>query len=175
MNTVKLSSKITVIALFGLRLPCIAFMAATATSYKSIDHGLVDHAKAVTPAAIWSEVLLGYALSSASFPCIRTFLTAFLVDDKFRINGTTMGSYNQTSCSGTGRHNGTQQSARITSIINAKQDVHLPDDAGSVASDASQRMMIERSVDINVAVENASTGDLSRWEPRKEFPYQGGQ
>ncbi|KAK5129234.1 hypothetical protein LTR08_003737 [Meristemomyces frigidus] len=174
MNTIKASSKITVITLFGLRLPCVAFMAATAASYESIEHGVAAHAKSITPAAIWAEVLLGYALSSASFPCIRTFMTAFLADNKFRIHDTSMGSYNQRSRNGTGQHHGTQRSARITSVMDNKPDAHMSDEAESVASDASQRIMIKRSVEIEVATQTASSGDESRWEPRPEFPYQGG-
>ncbi|TKA68827.1 hypothetical protein B0A55_08728 [Friedmanniomyces simplex] len=176
-NTVNLSSKITVITLFGLRLPNIAFMTIAATSYRSIEQTATGHTDSVTTAAIWSQVLLGYSLSSASFPCIRSFLTAFLADSKYRIHGTsTGGSYNHGSHSQSARQTNTQRSAKVTSVIGAGPNAqHLPDETGSVASDASQRMMIERSVEIQVAVESANASDIARQEGRAAFPYQGGQ
>jgi hypothetical protein len=171
MNTVNLSSKITVAVLFGLRLPCIAFMAATATSYKPIENGAAPHSSDVAPAAIWSEVLLGYALSSASFPCVRSFLTAFLIDSKYRIHQSTLGYYDQGSRSGTYQQNSTQRSARVTALTDAKPDAHLPGEAESIASDASQRMMIERTVEIEMTVETGSSRGIARREPQPEFPY----
>lgn len=173
MNTVNLSTKITVAAIFGLRLPCIAFMAATTTSYKPIENGAAPHTSAIASAAIWSQVLLGYALSSASFPCIRSFLNAFFADSKYRIHGSTQGSYIQGSCSGTYQQNSTQRSARVTALTEAKLDAHLPGEAESIASDASQRMMIEMTVEIEMTIETGSSRGIARREPQPEFPYQG--
>jgi len=169
-----MSSKITVIMLFGLRLPNIAFMAITASSFKSIRDA--EHTQPITDAAVWSQVLLGYALSSASFPCIRSFLTAFLADSKYRVHGTTSGgsgAYGSNSRSG--RQKNTHRSAKVASVIEAMPNQHLSDEAGSVASDASQRMMIERSVEIYVAVESADTINMATQDSRPEFPYQGGR
>jgi hypothetical protein len=171
MNTVNWSSKITVIVLFGLRLPCIAFMAATAAGYGPIEHDTARHTSAIAPAAIWSEVLLGYALSSASFPCIRTFLTAFLFDSKYRIGASSMASYNQGSRSGPHRQTGTRRSTRV---VNSQPDEHPPDKAESIASDASQKMiLIKKSVDVEMTIEAASSGAKARHEGHPKFPYQG--
>ncbi|KAK3636193.1 hypothetical protein LTR56_014356 [Elasticomyces elasticus] len=153
-NTITMSSKLTVVALFGLRLPCVAFMAATLHGYKTVAGRRVS----VVPAAIRSEVLLGYALSSASFPCIRTFLTAFLAESVYRVHESTRGSSNRhTSFQNTSIQANAQRGARIISSVDPKREAKLMGETESVASDASQRMMIERSVEIEVTTESTAS------------------
>ena len=81
-NTMKLSSKLTVVALFAFRLPCIPFVAAATVSlnrfFASDKTGSMDN---IISAAVWSQVHLGWSLSSASVPCMKSFLTAFLLTD----------------------------------------------------------------------------------------------
>ncbi|KAK5682093.1 hypothetical protein LTS10_005218 [Elasticomyces elasticus] len=154
-NTISMSSKLTVVALFGLRLPCVAFMAATLHGYKT---GVAGRMVSVVPAAIWSEVLLGYALSSASFPCIRTFLTAFLAESVYRVHESTRGSSNRhTSFRNMSIQGNAQRGARITSGVDPKREAKLTGETESVASDASQRMMIERSVEIEITTESTAS------------------
>jgi len=173
-NTVKLSSKITVGLLFGLRLPCVALMVGLATSYKRLVEnaaGGAMMASMMSPTAVWSEVLLGYALSSASFPCIRSFLTAFLA--KYRIDASTIGrSYDKGSHGGATQQSARQHNARVTSAITSRPGRYVPGEAASIHSDASQRMMIERSVEIELRVETASeTGAKgpAKYEPGADF------
>ncbi|KAK3680312.1 hypothetical protein LTR37_021347 [Vermiconidia calcicola] len=175
-NTIRRSKKITVITLFGFRLPCIALMAATAVSYKPITSGIGTHFIGATTAAVWSQVLLGYSLSSASFPCVKSFLTAFVADSVYRVYDTTEGSYGTVGGSriaGDDRMKVTQSSRMVGSSIAAKPKAH-PDKAESVASDGSLRMMIERSVEIEIVDEEASQGGYKK-ESRQQFPYQGAQ
>ncbi|KAK5742082.1 hypothetical protein LTR17_003590 [Elasticomyces elasticus] len=157
-NTISMSSKLTVVALFGLRLPCVAFMAATVHGYKTVHYGVAGRMVSVVPAAIWSEVLLGYALSSASFPCIRTFLTAFLAESVYRVHESTRGSSNRhSSFKNTSIQANAQRGARIISSVDPKREAKLMGETESVASDASQRMMIGRSVEIERTTESTAS------------------
>ncbi|KAK4904846.1 hypothetical protein LTR49_025776 [Elasticomyces elasticus] len=177
-NTIKMSSKITIVTLFGLRLPCVAFMAATVHSYKTVQYGVASRMVSVVPVAVWSEVLLGYALSSASFPCIRAFLTAFLADGVHRIHESTLGgSCHHATGNSTSIQGNTQRGAPCTSV-DAKGEAELAGETGSVASDASQRMMIERSMEIEMTIIStmSSSASMVRQEPnpQPQFPYYGG-
>lgn len=170
-NSIALSNKITVVVLFAFRLPCIAFMGASATSFKYIIEGNPTPTNAAAPAAIWSQVLLGYSLSSASIPCIRSFLHAFLVDGLYRIGDSSAnrsrtgygGGYglNSESRSRPGasysqanKHN---NAFGVTSGADIKTQVQAGD-VESMASDNSQRMIIERSVEVEMTIENAQAG-----------------
>ena len=183
-NSIKMSSKITVIALFSFRLPNICFMAAYVVSYRSIINGAstpgVEPTAAATATAVWSQVLLGYSLASASVPCIRSFMTAFMPDAIYRVYDTQGGSYGGNSgAMQSNVGNNTRTKSMNRSAIRSPQDGTMTsraygDDDDDAASDASQRIMIERSVQVDVTVEDAKAKDASRrqeWFDVDKQPY----
>lgn len=68
--------KFTVIAAFAFRLPCIILSACHGTAISrflaSEDHGL-----AVANRLLWQQVVLGYALVSATIPTIKSFIRGY--------------------------------------------------------------------------------------------------
>lgn len=101
-STLVFSSKAMVVSLFALRLPCIVFLALATSEYQRTP----TKPRTYDEAALWSEVLLGWSLSSASFPCIRTFLVAFLTESKYDVREESRGSHAAVSQNQVGRKSG---------------------------------------------------------------------
>lgn len=174
-NTVKLSSKITVIVLFGFRLPCIPFTATAAAYLNKAHSNGADTNTSVSSAAVWLQVLLGWSLTSASIPCMKSFLSAFLADGIYRVYETQSGTYgSRTGTSGGPLHSaGIRMSRNGMSSAAATRSNARRDDADSIESDGSQRMIIERSVQIDVAIEDRKAESERAGAARTRFPYQG--
>lgn len=76
-NQLKASKKRIVIFVYMFRLIIIAFTIATTFSYFNfLDNG--RDSIGIAPVIAWQEVLLGFSLISSSFPCLRTFIWAFM-------------------------------------------------------------------------------------------------
>ncbi len=76
-NEIKRSKKMIVVFVFSFRLLVAAFSIITTVTYLTY----VEHhhdAIAIAPTVAWQEVLLGVSLISASIPCLRSFLWAFM-------------------------------------------------------------------------------------------------
>ncbi|KAF2717935.1 hypothetical protein K431DRAFT_205500, partial [Polychaeton citri CBS 116435] len=86
-SRVKFASKVTVLTVFAFRIPNVGFMVAIAISFTRLFRSSPASASigAASSIAVWMEVLLGYSLCSASIPCVRSFLTAFLADGLYRV------------------------------------------------------------------------------------------
>lgn len=151
--------KFKVISIFGFRIFNVAFMAGLVASY----HPFVDRPGSQYSEAaaigIWSQVVLGYSLISASIPCIRSFLMAFLADGVYRVYDATSGSEAKSHLPAFDSYQSKPQSsntAGLTSVVDPT--VHRPlsdEEIASIPSDASRRMMIERRVDFIVESEEA--------------------
>lgn len=72
----KTSIKITVIAAFAFRIPCVVLSAlhgkAITTFVQSDDSGL-----AIANRILWQQVVLGYALVSATIPTLKSFIRGY--------------------------------------------------------------------------------------------------
>ncbi|KAF2172081.1 hypothetical protein M409DRAFT_17324 [Zasmidium cellare ATCC 36951] len=76
-NELKASKKRIVVFVYCFRLIVIAFTIATTSSYiHFLDHGRTNID--IAPVVAWQETLLAFSLISASFPCLRSFLWAFM-------------------------------------------------------------------------------------------------
>ncbi len=76
-NQIKASKKRVVVFLFSFRLIVAAFSIATMATYFKFLSGSKASVGAA-PTVAWQEVLLGFSLISASIPCLRSFLWAFM-------------------------------------------------------------------------------------------------
>jgi len=156
--------KVTVVVLFSFRLLCIPFMAMATTRLNDFSSGKPDRApsRSIVTAAVWTQVVLAWSISSASFPCIKSLLTSFVaVADGIRMLGTSTSGINSNRDN---YGNGTSKNVRSsrhrsrignTSTIQTAQDRLDVDDA-SVGSDGSQRIMISRKVDVDITSESAN-------------------
>ena len=77
MNQIKASKKRIVVFVFSFRLLVAAFSIGTTVTYFKYLNGS-DLNIGVTSTIVWQEVLLCVSLISASIPCLRTFLWAFM-------------------------------------------------------------------------------------------------
>lgn len=68
--------KFTVIAAFAFRLPCVVL---SALHGGAINHFLEspDHGLAIANRLLWQQVVLGYALVSATIPTIKSFIRGY--------------------------------------------------------------------------------------------------
>ena len=92
-NQIKNSKKRVVVFVYTFRLVVAAFSIATVSTYFSYLH---DSKLSIGagPTIAWQEVLLGTSLVSASIPCLRSFLWAFMSTGLMTVygnNGTTTG------------------------------------------------------------------------------------
>jgi hypothetical protein len=71
------SKKCIVIFVYAFRLLVIACSIATTSSYFDFLRNGQDNI-GIAPVVVWQEVSLGFSLLSASFPCLRSFLWAFM-------------------------------------------------------------------------------------------------
>lgn len=76
-NELKASKKRIVIFVYAFRLLVIAVSVAVTTTYFNFLQNGSDNID-ITPVVAWEEVLLAFSLISASFPCLRSFLWAFM-------------------------------------------------------------------------------------------------
>ncbi|KAF7186246.1 hypothetical protein HII31_12321 [Pseudocercospora fuligena] len=90
-NQLKASKKRIVIFVYSFRLIVIAFSIATTASYFNF---LKDGRNSIdiSPVIAWQEVLLAFSLISASFPCLRSFLWAFMSRGLMTMYGNTTAS-----------------------------------------------------------------------------------
>jgi hypothetical protein len=97
-NQLKASKKRIVIFVFSFRLLVAAFSIATTVTYfkylKSVDLSI-----GMASTIVWQEILLCTSLVSASIPCLRSFLWAFMSTGLMTVygNGATSRSYGQGS------------------------------------------------------------------------------
>ncbi|KAK5166662.1 uncharacterized protein LTR77_008206 [Saxophila tyrrhenica] len=173
-TTMNISDKATVIALFSFRLVCIPFMAAATTSFNEFLSSDSDRApsRAIVAPAIWTQVVLAWSISSASFPCIKSFLAAFVAvaDMHATMYGTThSGSRSNRGTAMASKTGKSQQRSQLgnSSVLHTGQS-RQDGDAASLESDGSQRIMITRRVDVDVAVENADSKSMARGKDNKQ-------
>ena len=76
-NQIKASKKRIVVFVFSFRLIVAAFSIATMATYFQYTNGSKASIGAGATVA-WQEVLLGFSLMSASIPCLKNFLFAFM-------------------------------------------------------------------------------------------------
>ena len=167
-NSLVLSSKLSVIFLFALRLPCIIFFALATTAYRRNAAAAATDGSAYDVAAVWSEVELGYSLSSASFPCIRTFLMAFLADSIYHVPESVLRSHAHRSRSGaSGTKAGTLQNVSTAEAGELTPNEDSPGETASMGSSASHRDITSRGEEIEVLPNSVPyTGGVSRRDPR---------
>ena len=93
-HQIKASKKRVVVFVFSFRLVVAAFSIATTSTYFNFLNGSKPSIGAASTIA-WQEVLLGFSLITASIPCLRSFLWAFMSTGLMTVygaNGTTFGS-----------------------------------------------------------------------------------
>lgn len=162
--------------MFSFRLVCIPFMAVATTSMNAFAYSShTTPSRAILVAAIWTQVVLAWSISSASFPCIKSFLAAFVaVGDGMRHGTTTSGHHS-------GRNAGSRDPSKTTeekhrsrvgnnSAVQTGQFVAERDDV-SLDSDASQRIMIARRVDVDVVTESADRSMVAELRPGESENY----
>jgi hypothetical protein len=76
-NQLKASKKRIVVFVYMFRLIVLAFSVATTVVYFDFLRSGRNNIGIVS-AVVWEEVLLSFSIISASFPCLRTFLWAFM-------------------------------------------------------------------------------------------------
>lgn len=76
-NQLKASKKRIVIFVYCFRLIDLGFGIATTVSYFNFLRDGRDNID-IVPVVVWELVMLSFSLISASFPCLRTFLWAFM-------------------------------------------------------------------------------------------------
>lgn len=76
-NQIKMSKKAIIVFVFSFRLLVAAVSIASTATY--LDY-LIEHKDfvSIAPTVALQEVLLGFSLLSASIPCLRSFLWAFM-------------------------------------------------------------------------------------------------
>lgn len=113
-NQLKASKKRIVIFVYCFRLIDIGFGIATTVSYFNFlrdGRNNID----IVPVVVWEVVTLTFSLISASFPCLRTFLWAFMSRGLMTMYG------NTTSVSGSDLRSGNrdrQQSVQLRTVRN---------------------------------------------------------
>ncbi|KAI5370327.1 hypothetical protein Slin15195_G012050 [Septoria linicola] len=90
-NQLKASKKRIVIFVYMFRLIVIGFSIATTASYFNFLNDGNDSID-IAPVIAWQEVSLGFSLISASFPCLRSFLWAFMSRGLMTMYGNTTAS-----------------------------------------------------------------------------------
>ena len=92
-NQIKTSKKRVVLFVYSFRLIQAPFSIATIATYFSYLHGERESVDFATTVA-WQEIQIGFSLISASIPCLRSFLWAFMSTGLMTIysNTTTQGS-----------------------------------------------------------------------------------
>ena len=88
-NDLKASKKRIVIFVYAFRLLVIAVSVAVATTYFNFLNNGNDNID-IAPVVAWEEVLLAFSLISASFPCLRSFLWAFMSRGLMTMYGNTI-------------------------------------------------------------------------------------
>lgn len=101
-NQLKASKKRIVIFVYSFRLIDIGFGIATTVSYFNFLRDGRDNID-VVPVVVWEMVTLTFSLISASFPCLRTFLWAFMSRGLMTMYG------NTTSISGSDMRSGIRE------------------------------------------------------------------
>ena len=76
-NQIKASKKRVVVFVYSFRLLLAAFSIVTTKLYIGYLHGS-DDVIGLAPLVAWQEMILGFSLISASIPCLRNFLWAFM-------------------------------------------------------------------------------------------------
>ncbi|KXT02841.1 hypothetical protein AC578_5384 [Pseudocercospora eumusae] len=147
-NQLKASKKRIVIFVYSFRLIVIAFSIATTASYFNfLAHG--RNSIDISPVLAWQEVLLAFSLISASFPCLRSFLWAFMSRGLMTMYGNTTAS-----ASDPRSHMGSMQLRSMNKSRNESE-------AGMTAGEGRLRLRSDRSeyhVDIR--------GDSARGQKR---------
>ena len=173
----KLPMKLSVSILFGFRLLCFCAMAGFTVSYRALNSNLGGpHTVVATATAVWAQVVLGCSLISASIPILHSFLKAFLADGVYRVYDTRFDSHASGSRLGYSPHNETQRSkvATTSGIDPAVKGPVGNEETGSVASDASRRMMIEPRDDLNNTSGNGSKGSRAALSKIMDESYSTG-
>lgn len=174
---VKASKKRLIVFVFSFRLLVAAFSIATMVTYFDFLRGSRSEINLVYT-VVWQEVLVGFSLISASIPCIRVFLWAFMsmgLQTSYGSHGMTSGSYGvsqHTTLQPYGVHvsvgnrklgdaaKAAARSSRTRSDwLNYKVDVRARDrasaqrrdaDGVSVNSNSSEQMIIHRNTEVEV-------------------------
>lgn len=113
-NQLKASKKRIVIFVYCFRLVDVGFGIATTVSYFNFLKFGRDNID-VVPVVVWELVALSFSLISASFPCLRTFLWAFMSRGLMTMYG------NTTTVSGSDMRSSNreqQQSVQLRSMRN---------------------------------------------------------
>lgn len=88
-NDLQASKKRIVIFVYAFRLLVIGISVAVTTTYFNfLNNG--DDDIDIAPVVAWEEVLLAFSLISASFPCLRSFLWAFMSRGLMTMYGNTI-------------------------------------------------------------------------------------
>jgi hypothetical protein len=189
-SMMSLQKKVTVTVLFSFRLLCIPFMAAATTSLTTFatSHDNRAPSRAITTAAIWTQVVLGWSISSASIPCVKSFLAAFEAETRNPMSSV-VGSGGHGSrvnhIASAASRNSRNKTSQIRSYVGkasmdkAAQRQRADDDIASVVSDGSERIMIEhgiqRRVEIDVVRESrpgtVTAGNGSQNSMNSGHPY----
>lgn len=113
-HQIKASKKRIVIFVFSFRLIVAAFSIATTFAYFDYLNGSGLSINAVGM-IVWQEVLLGSSLISASIPCLRSFLWAFMSTGLMTVYGGTS--------SGNGSYGaGTQRTPNASAVRSQNRD-----------------------------------------------------
>ncbi|KAK1041484.1 hypothetical protein LTR74_018612 [Friedmanniomyces endolithicus] len=162
--------KITVTAVFGFRLGVAGLLIA----YLEFYVGFLQHGRGsidVVDYTILQQVLLGYSLSSATIPCLKGFLGRFQTGDLARLsedevtkyeNGSNPASHGNSYALAALDGNGKSRSRVSRShFVRLQHEVREQsaqayvthsgeDNRASVRSFGSDRMFIQRTVDIDI-------------------------
>lgn len=151
-NQLKASKKRIVIFVYMFRLIVIAFSIVTTVSYFNFLRS-DENSIAISPVVAWQEVLLGFSLISASFPCLRTFLWAFMSRGLMTMYGNTTVSHSDSRSHGA--------SVQLRSMN--KSHVSQTDGDGP-------RLRPERQLEYSVHV-RGDASDHSRRKKAQHEPY----
>lgn len=159
-NQIKASKKRIVVFVFSFRLIVAAFSIVTTVTYFKYLRGSNLNIGAA-PTVVWQEVLLCFSLISASIPCLRTFLWAFMSTGLMTVygNSTSAGSYGI----------GSQQSRQPSAVRSQSRDYSQsqgrtfssqlrPDKHGYRVDVQSQRDLSKKNDDRGDRAENGSVG-----------------
>lgn len=163
-NQLKASKKRIVIFVYCFRLIDIGFGIATTVSYFNFlrrGRNNID----VVPVVVWELVSLTFSLISASFPCLRTFLWAFMSRGLMTMYG------NTTTISGSdlrSGHRDNQPSVQLRSMHNNKSTTTPADDVSDDGVPRQARLRPEwleyrvdvRGTDARPKKKSSATGGL---------------
>lgn len=165
-NQLKASKKRIVIFVYMFRLIVIAFSIATTVSYFNFLHG-GGNSISISPVVAWQEVHLGFSLISASFPCLRTFLWAFMSRGVLTMYGNTTVSHSESRSQGA--------SLQLRSMTKSQTEQQQPPPPPPPLNSDRPRLRPESQFEYSVHVRGdapESTGKNNNSSTRrKKFPH----